>query len=541
LFHSHNRDRNLICVFFFFIIIIMAIESLLLLAFIAPGLYFLSAYQLLVIPILFLVYAFVRPWIITLYYRYHGVPYYPRGQFNFNPSWVLTHGEKMAKVEKYASIVVGPFHFMLITCPNMIKEILVTKENCFEKNHVVLTLLKRFFGNGLLLSDGQLWKSERRVLNKAFRHEKLLKMSVVIEEACNERIIEWKKRLTATDLFEVDWNREMSQLTSDVIGRCAFGQNNNQVEIGGKKVKLIDFTKKLERDAAHYGTRLSYLLFPWKFKLNLDATTRELKGRTKTLRDVGRNIIQERIRELQDDPNSLLENRDLLNLMIEAHLDGRDVEQCDQVIDYDLMIDECITFVLAGSDTTSVLLTQAFYYLTKHPEVTQRLRQELFDNLGQAFHNDPKNFIHFTDLDKLPYLNKVVKETLRIAPSVPVIIPKMVTKDVQIQSLKLKKGTKIHISPYLLQRSPLYWQNPEKFDPERKELEDSNPHYMPFTIGKRSCIGQFFALMEAKIALTKLIMNFDVECDQESMKKLESHITLHLPEGLPTRVKLFEN
>mmetsp|Transcript_26451 Transcript_26451/g.30351 ORF Transcript_26451/g.30351 Transcript_26451/m.30351 type:complete len:337 (-) Transcript_26451:427-1437(-) len=331
----------------------------------------------------------------------------------------------------------------------------------------------------------------------------------------------------------------MNNLTLDVIGRCAFGSSYSSVEIDGKTTKLTDFSKQLESEVADYVSKLSFFLFPKKFDLNIDACSQSLKSKSQALRRVGRKIIKDRIELLKEDPSNLEHNPDLLNLMIRSHLDGRNINECDDLVDLDLLVDECVIFVLAGSETTSTLLTWLFFNLTKHPEVTFKLREELTEHFGDRLAENPEYLIDdYPALDKLPYLSKVINETLRIFPPAVAIMPKLAIKSFKLGDLTVHKGTRISVCPFLLHRSPHHWKNPHEFNPERSEFDKKDLRFLPFSAGKRSCIGQYFAQMEAKIAITKFVLAMNVECDRESDKRMGSRITLYVKDGMPAKLSI---
>mmetsp|Transcript_40246 Transcript_40246/g.46054 ORF Transcript_40246/g.46054 Transcript_40246/m.46054 type:complete len:519 (+) Transcript_40246:56-1612(+) len=483
---------------------------------------------------------FLKPWVLVFTYYRQGVPYFKRNPYKLNPSWMIHWQDYIAPVyPKYFTSVVGPFSFLYLTDPALCKEVLQTKESSFVKSEFLIPLLREFLGNGLLFSNGEIWKSERRVINKAFRHENLLKMSQLIEVACNSRIQKWKDMLNETEdhQMEVDWKAEMQELTVDVIGQCAFGGNYSSVEFEGNSVKITDLTQELEEEVMRYSQNFSYWICPKKMELDLDQGTCDLRQKAKALRYVGKKIIRDRIDLLRKKVRSLEDSPDLLDLMLAVHLEDKDLAEAEKLVDLDLLVDECATFILAGSETTSTLLTWTFYNLTKHPEVLRKLRAELLEELGENLKEDPKHLIKdFPALDKLPYLSRVMLETLRLYPSAPLLSMKEAIEDVQLKGLSVKKGTNIMISPFIIHRSPFYWKDPKVFNPDRPGLDETDGRFLAFSTGKRSCIGQFFARMEAKIAIAKFAFAMDIKCDIETPINLEYKITLYMKQPLPARL-----
>eukprot|EP00357_Protocruzia_adherens_P005908 CAMPEP_0115028358 /NCGR_PEP_ID=MMETSP0216-20121206/36227_1 /TAXON_ID=223996 /ORGANISM="Protocruzia adherens, Strain Boccale" /LENGTH=467 /DNA_ID=CAMNT_0002404475 /DNA_START=296 /DNA_END=1699 /DNA_ORIENTATION=- len=444
------------------------------------------------------------------------------------------------KYPSYFSTVIGTFHFLNIMDPKMVREFLITKEANFRKENPFIPLLRTIFGNGLLFSEGPVWKSERRIANKAFNAEALGKMAGLMEQACNQKLKAWKARQSeqSDGKISVNWDKEMRHLSLEIIGKCAFGSDYSTVTIDGKRTKLTDYTKALEDKVFAYGMSPIYFFFPKKFDLDLDEDTRELKRLRKAMKSIGKQIVENRVQEILKDPTYLETKTDLLNLMIRSHLDGRDPDECEDLLDLELLIDECVTFVFAGSETTSTLLEWTFYNLTKHPKALEKLQNELEHHFRDAFRKDPERIIsNPRELDQLPYLDRVIQETLRMFPPAPAISPRVALKDIELGSLKVKKGTLVNVTSYLLQRSPFYWKDPTTFNPDREEFKNSELRFLPFSAGKRSCIGQFFALMEAKIAITKFVLEQNIACDLSSVERLQSAVTLSVNGGMNADVK----
>mmetsp|Transcript_30317 Transcript_30317/g.34435 ORF Transcript_30317/g.34435 Transcript_30317/m.34435 type:complete len:526 (+) Transcript_30317:145-1722(+) len=511
-----------------------------------PACLYLSWSQLACFLFIPVVWSLILPWLQVLYYRLQGVPVHLANPFDIDMGWMIKKEKDMTKYQKHCTQVYGPFCFLTLMCPQMIKEVLASKAKHFKKDHPIVPLMKTFMGTGVAFAEGHLWKSERRTLLKAFSHHKLLKMSSLIEESCNNRLRQLKKLMKKADdnKHSLDWNEELMQLSLEIIGRCAFGQKYSSVMVDGKETSLTDLTRSLEFDIVKYGSSLAYFLCPKKVDWKIDQQTRDLWKKATDLKQIGRTVLQERIEEVKANPMLIEEKPDLLNLMLDAHLDDHDPSEIGKIVDNDLLVDECVTFVLAGSETTATLLTWVFYMLSQHPEVTKKLRAELTKELGDRYKEDPDHIIKdFGTLDNsLPYLDRIIRETLRLFPSLPVITPKVAEKDVVLScGLKIRKGTMVVISPYLVQRNEHYWTNPQEFNPDRDEFEKKNDlRYMPFSAGPRGCLGQFFALMEAKIAIIKYVLSMDIVCDPSTIDRLEARISLTVRDGMPTEITPWE-
>jgi len=216
------------------------------------------------------------------------------------------------------------------------------------------------------------------------------------------------------------------------------------------------------------------------------------------LRDTGKKIIDERrkaIRNGDEVPS------DILTYILKSVRE-------DTSVDYEELLDHFVTFFIAGQETNAAMLSFLLAEVGKHPEVEKRLVQEAEDVLGSH------QFVTYDDLGKLHYTSLVMKETLRLHPSVPAFT-RVIDKDDELEGYSIPAGTLINLLPYVLHRSPKYWQDQEKFDPERfsaqKDEEDSGyPRYayFPFSLGPRHCIGQTFAEFESKVLISRFMKSF---------------------------------
>jgi cytochrome P450 len=194
-----------------------------------------------------------------------------------------------------------------------------------------------------------------------------------------------------------------------------------------------------------------------------------------------------------------------------------------------LVMDELITLFVAGHETTSNALMWTIYLLTQHPELQQKLQAELDEVLGERD-------AQFSDLANLKYTEMVIKEAMRLLPPAWTLNARQANQDTQIGKYLFPKNKVVFISPYANHRNPKYFDQPEMFNPERfsEENEKTIPKhaYIPFGTGPRVCIGQSFAMMEAKIILATLLNRFDVIADKNMKFEPQAQITLSNKEGM---------
>jgi cytochrome P450 len=220
------------------------------------------------------------------------------------------------------------------------------------------------------------------------------------------------------------------------------------------------------------------------------------------------------IRERKD--RGQKEQGDLLDMLLATDMEEHQVR------------DESITLAVAGHETTANALSWTFYLLSKHPDVERRLHEEVKSVLGDRVPT-------LADLPRLELTERVIKESMRLYPPVWAFERQAVGED-EIGGQRIGPGYFVMMVPYTLHRDPVYWENPEGFDPDRflPEREKERPRfaYIPFGGGPRVCIGNAFAMMEAKIILATIVAHHRVELVPGHPIVLEPSITLRPTRGV---------
>lgn len=202
------------------------------------------------------------------------------------------------------------------------------------------------------------------------------------------------------------------------------------------------------------------------------------------------------------------------------------------------LIDIVLNFLIAGRDTTACWLSWTFFELSQRPEIVQLLRQEVKDKIGVV---PSSNDDSLESMSKLPYLQAVVTEVLRLHPSVPVEIKFAESNDQLPDGTKISKGTAVLFSPFAMGRDARLWDKPEVFDPSRwlsetGSFSDVSTFAFPvFNAGPRICLGKMLAYLEVKLLTTKLLDVFDFEQPVMHNGSYLSTITLPIKNGLPMR------
>ena len=191
--------------------------------------------------------------------------------------------------------------------------------------------------------------------------------------------------------------------------------------------------------------------------------------------------------------------------------------------------DQAVTLFFAGHETTANALTWCWYLLARHPEVVAKMRQEIDDVLGDR----PARL---ADVRQLPYLDMVIKESMRILPPVWVFMKEPI-RDTTLGGYHIPKGVQVMISPYVTQHDPRFWPEPETFRPERfsKANLSSIPRgaYIPFSGGNRVCFGKSFAMAEARLIIATMIRRMDAHVPADYHPKKVAELSMHPKDGMP--------
>ncbi|XP_038078380.1 cholesterol 24-hydroxylase-like [Patiria miniata] len=376
-----------------------------------------------------------------------------------------------------------------------IKEILVSGSLRFPKGWTydgIATIFgARFLGRGLVTERNHaLWLRRREIFNPAFNRS-YLKTCINQFNASSDLLVAYLKS-KADGKTAVALLHELNKATIDIIAKVAFGSDFHQFD----SEKVTSFNE--EFDTALNGMKTQFEK-PWH-KLNPSRSAREYRSKVRKaigkLRETGKVIIEKQM-------NALGRGEQLSNNILSFILQACQLSTSGG-LDMEEMVDEFTTFFLAGNETTANLLASTMLELGQHPEVMYRLKTEV-----DAVVSD-KEFIPYEDLSKLEYMVAVLKETLRIHPPAAGTVRTSIA-DTVIDGVKIPAGTTLGVSFHAVGRSERYWKNALQFSPDRflHGDESSTGAFMPFSIGPRNCIGQQFALIEARVLLAKLLQAFN--------------------------------
>ncbi|XP_072942062.1 cytochrome P450 4d2-like [Epargyreus clarus] len=387
--------------------------------------------------------------------------------------------------------------YMILYHPKYV-EPLVSRMDLITKGRSYY-FLRPWLGDGLLTSEGTRWKIHRKFLTPAFHFNILQNFLPVFQK--NEKIlIETLKKTVSgpsVDLFPIMALNALDNVTESIMGVSINAQKNSE----SKYVKSIEaLTKIIAMRMRNPFVAEDAIFKLTSYKRIQDEVLKVLHGQTK-------DVISKRRKELkilnitQLDPQSELGIRNkhaFLDLLLLAETDGQRVSD-------EHVREEVDTFMFEGHDTTTSGICFALYILSKHPDVQEKILQEQKDILGDDLNRDPT----YSELQQMKYLEQVIRESLRIYPSVP-LIERLITKDTDIAGIHVKSNTSIIIDIFHMQRNPELFEDPLEFRPERFESHNMKNAFswMAFSAGPRNCIGQKFALMEMKTTLAGVIKHF---------------------------------
>lgn len=413
--------------------------------------------------------------------------------------------------QQYGDIVrlrfIGNLYAYMFYHPDYFKYILVDNNKNYTKMPTPsFVIMEPLVGKGLLTSDGDFWLRQRRLAQPAFHRKRLADFGRIMTTATSNMLDQWRPNQT------FDIQAAMNLLTLEIVGKTLFGVDLTQD--GGRIYDAVDVAGRSIIKLTTNPLGILALRVPFL------PITRKYYGAVSEIDEVITRIIAERRGDERD-------HGDLLSMFMLAE----DEETGERMNDKQLR-DEVQTMVLAGHETTALLLTWVFYLLAKHPEVHERVMAEIDAVVGSRT-------VTMDDMRELTYIDQVLNETMRLYPPAYTMARFCNEADV-IGGYDIGRNSVISMPTYYLHRHPEFWPDAEQFDPERFSAEKTaNRHrfaFLPFGAGPRQCIGNRFALMEAVLILVTILQRFKLEIPEGHVAELEPQITLRPKGGIPVTV-----
>ena len=396
--------------------------------------------------------------------------------------------------EEYGDIVqfkIANHDMLLLTNPDHIKHVLQENYKNYKKDYFYEEL-KLILGEGLVTSEGEFWRRQRKLAQPAFHKQELMTFADIMTQQ-SERIADrW------SELSEVEIAGEMKKLTISIVGLTLF-----QVDVSDETDEL---GAAINHTLEFLNHRLELFIRP-SVNIPLPNNIR-FKKQFKIVQDV----VMEMIRKRRNESNGQM---DLMTMLLNAQDEETGLGMSDRHL-----FDEVMTLFMAGHETTAHTLVWTWYLLFQNPNVEKKLHNELDEVLnGRTPSMD--------DIPKLPYTTKVIKESMRLLPAVWGIGREAINDD-EMDEYYIPAGMTIMIPIYLMHTHPDYWDNPDEFNPDRF-ASDNVPDrwvYMPFAGGPRKCIGNNFAMMEAQLALATLAQKYSLKLRSDQKVEFDPGVTL---------------
>lgn len=396
-----------------------------------------------------------------------SLPEIQRDELDFLMQQVHEHGDIV-----HLRVVNHPVY--ILSHPRDIEVVLVNKSSNFIKS-VFLRESRALFGDGLLTSDGSLWQRQRRSLQPAFHHEHVLSYTRIMCGSTGRMLAAWRNG------EEHDVHRDMTRLTMEIVAKVLFGE---------------EFSADAERACEAFG--LFFRQYDERFGLYLVPEWLPTPENLRYRRAIKRldDIVLDIIRRKRSNGNG--HGTDILSFLLR----GRDSEgpgMAERQIR-----DEMMTLFFTGHETTALALAWTFYLLGKNPGPEEKLQAEV-DTILQG--RAPT----FEDLSRMPYLEMVFKESLRLYPPAFGVVREALNA-CEIGGYAIPKGATLAMFQWVVHRDPRFFDRPEEFIPERWENDFAKTlprcAYFPFGAGPRLCIGNTFAQAEVPILLAAIVQQF---------------------------------
>ncbi len=405
-----------------------------------------------------------------------------------------------------STVSVNPILMCLVNYPDLNRQVLVTNHLKTGRSATAFETIRWMLGDGLIASAGSFHLKQRRLIQPRFHRRYIEKYAEAMTEISSRKSRQWQ------DGAIVDMEREMRHLALQIVAKTLFNIETSDV------VQRIG--ESFEEADRYMYLRLTQPVFLHRLPL---PSSRRGKAARAYLDDLIYGLIKER---RQSDG----EGDDLLSMLTQVRYEDAESEEDSKMSD-EMVRDEAVSLYIAGHDSTATVLAYAFHLLSQNPDVESRFHAELDDALGDRDAT-------LDDLPNLPLTDQIITETMRLYPPLWALA-RMVFEPIELGGYRIPPGVPVVASPIITQRDPRWFDNPLEFRPERwtPEFRRELPRfaYFPFGGGPHQCIGEGFALMEAKIALATLHRSWHAEARSEA--EIAPQITLKVKGGMPMRLE----
>ena len=454
----------------------------------------------------------------------------------FCPAYPKPHPEKASKLamfwharrswmdalyERSYSMQMGEVHLpgtdlYMVNDIAQVKRVMQTEADKFPKSHLMHESLEPLLGESIFTTNGAQWQRQRSMMNPAFEQARLQIAFPRMLDAAKAML----ERLdTLKEGQEYDIEVEMTHVTADIIFRTIFSepmQGPDAHKVFHEFGRYQNLAPKIMLPAV-FG--MGWATFPWhKWRSNRAA---------KEIRSLLQAMVRPRYEahqrgEVDEEPKDILA----------AFMMAKD-PQTGEPFDFDELVNQVAMLFLAGHETSASALTWACYLLAKSPDIQERAHLQVIEALGDR---DPQQ----SDMKSMPQVWNIFRETLRLLPPVG-FFARETTEACPMRGKKIKKGSSVVIAPWLLQRHRKWWVDPDAFDPDRFDREESKKAiknaYMPFSMGPRVCLGAAFALQEAVLILAFLLRRYELTPVEGHIPKPVGRLTIRSENGVRIQLR----
>jgi cytochrome P450 len=392
--------------------------------------------------------------------------------------------------------------------PDVVEHVNISHRQNYDKRGTYEPMRKFLIGDGLVASNGELWRRQRKLLAPFYTPRGVQAYADIMAREGARLVERWEE--LASKGAEAEISEEMILAGAHIILKAMFSSETIE--------SIHQMKDAVETMLSFFNEKMTGPPLPALLWLPTRKNRKYIAARDLVHRSISALIAERRAKDEAEWPD------DLLSRLMKV----RD-EETGQAMSESLLRDESITTYVAGHETTARTLTFAWYALATNPGVAERLHEELDRVLGGRMPTAE-------DLPRLPYLLQVIKETMRLYPSVPFYARDAIAAD-RLPGFDAPAGAAVMLSPYYTHRHPEFWEDPEVFDPDRftreREAARHRFSYHPFAAGPRVCIGNNFALLESQLLLAILAQRFTLRLRAGFEPRWVHHGSLTIANGLP--------
>lgn len=385
------------------------------------------------------------------------------------------------------SLKIGRTKHVILSRDNEVAECILQKhQKNYQKSELQTKFISKYLGHGLLTANGDFWLKQRRLIQPAFHKQQMNQLVQTMQQTIADEF-QGLPENSPVPLFPI-----MNQLAFNVVAKSLFHLSASPAKMQRLKVIISEVQEFLIKEI-----RVPYKA--WWFKLSGQIDKHQKMALESDA--IIKEIVEERIQ-------SNAKQNDLLDMLLETRY-----EDTGEPMSTQQLIDEIKILFIAGHETTANALTFTLHLLGNHPEIQQKVYEELL-----TIESETSDVVE--QLQKMTYTNAVLNESMRLYPPAWITDRENITDDALL-GYNIRKGTLIGVSFYELHRNPKYWDAPEVFNPERflgEQKKRSMQYFYPFGAGPRMCIGLGFAIYEMSLTLSYLLKKYTVTASHKSIR-----------------------